>query len=124
MFKLKKNFIKKFMAAGMATMVVIASNVPALASEWHYGNVDYEDIISFRTRMNYDYSDGSWCDIYLYSVSVSYISDGYEESKTNEWHSNASGHADYDIYEDGTFSESITVVTSLDEYGDINDYVY
>lgn len=43
---------------------------------------------------------------------------------TNEWHSNASGHAEYDIYQDGRFDESISVITSLDEYGNISDYIY
>lgn len=52
------------------------------------------------------------------------IADGYEENKTNEWHSNASGHAEYDIYQDGRFDESISVITSLDEYGNISDYIY
>ena len=42
----------------------------------------------------------------------------------SEWHSNASGHAEYDIYQDGRFDESISVITSLDEYGNISDDIY
>lgn len=124
MLRIKNSFVKKAIAAGLMIATVMGTSIPAFASEWHNGYLSHGDIISFKTRMNYDYSDGSWCDIYFYSVSVTYIADGYEENKTNEWHSNASGHAEYNIYQDGRFDESISVITSLDEYGNISDYIY
>ena len=99
MLRIKNSLIKNAIAAGLMIATVMGT-------------------------MNYYYSDGSWCDIYFYSVSVAFIADGYEENKTNEWHSNASGHAEYDIYQDGRFDESISVITSLDEYGNISDYIY
>lgn len=124
MSKQKCKLLKKFAVAGLAAIMTVSTSTLAFASEWHYATERFEDYADFNIRMNYDYSDGSWCDIYLYSVGVSNVAGGYNVEHVNTWHSNASGHSEYSIWCGDVWEADVHIGTSLDEYGQINDYVY
>lgn len=119
---MRKKIFRKVVTVALATTMIMSTSIMAFASSRHYGEASNE-VGDFKTIMEYDYSDGSWSSISYYDTSVLETYDDYELGDANTDWSDSSGSSDYDVYHYGNYRGTLTVRTTLDIYGNIDDFV-